>query len=1065
MADAMAQLKTHAVGEWEVVGDCFFAREALYDSMAWDDFDLEDKRVAIAPFGGPIAAVRDERRIVRLSLGASSGGPGGGGGAGAAGAGGLRPVLRTFTAAGAPLGAAVWEGGRLVELGWSEEVQLITVEANGKVTLFSPFCEKLREFTFGAAVERDGVAAAVLYGSGVLVLTEPVAAAAGGPTTPPIPGAIWVVSDLHDPRPVRLAAPPPAAFAAAAEAEAGAGGGAAAPPPGVLGLGHGGLGRPGLPSAVAVLPPRHTLSRGVEVLACLGSTLWLCDEASAVDHPLPCLRPGGAALLAASPEGAFVAALTRGGEGAGGGAPRLVVLSADLSRVLTEVELQAEVEGAGGEEGGGGPCPPSGLAWVGSDALLLTWPGAAVLAGPHGDTASWELAEGLAAVVSEVDGCRLLLGGRGGGGGGGGRMELLRRVPDACAQVFRPGATGPAAQLWDARALYDEQNPRCDRLLRGIQDGGPACLAAAVAACATAAGHDLAPPRQRALMRAAAFGRPFCGPSFPRQLMYGTACRLRILNALRDPRVGLPLTAAQLEALSLPVLVARLIAYRQWLLAYRIAGALRHVPGGAGPPGGAAAASAASGPAGPGGPGAAGPGGPGTVGPEAVLLQWACAKISAASAGGAAVDDERLKDSIVAKLKGCPGVRYAPLAAHALSVGRKRLALRLLEEERSAALQVPLLLKLATGGVVGQGQGGRAGARVHAPLDPGDEEGEGAGEAMQRALRKAVESGDTDLVYLVLFGLYRALPLPEFWALVAARALARNLFIKYCRAKEPELLETILTAASTGAGTPGGPQPSSSAAAAAAAAFPPAAAAAELAGMQLRAALAAEVAAGRAAAAAGGAAGGSGGGEAAAAKFAAALMDVSAKYGQAKDCAFQAKAVAELAALRREQARLEREAGQSGVLVGRSLVDTIRQAIRLGHPRAAAALKKQFGVTERRFAWIKVRTLAEARDWESLEGYASELKRSPIGFEPFVEAAKQWNAPLDYKARLIARLPDSPAKAEEFSALGLAREAAEVAARIKDSDLFTRIQSAVAAGSPAALAIAQLREKLGASFR
>lgn len=42
--------------------------------------------------------------------------------------------------------------------------------------------------------------------------------------------------------------------------------------------------------------------------------------------------------------------------------------------------------------------------------------------------------------------------------------------------------------------------------------------------------------------------------------MYGTACRLRVLNAVRDPQVGLPLTATQLEALSLPVVVARCAA-------------------------------------------------------------------------------------------------------------------------------------------------------------------------------------------------------------------------------------------------------------------------------------------------------------------------------------------------------------------------------------------------------------------------------------------------------------------------------------------------------------------------
>jgi hypothetical protein len=51
----------------------------------------------------------------------------------AAAGGGIKPVLRTFNSAGGSLGAAVWEGGRLVEWGWSEEQQLVAVEASGKV--------------------------------------------------------------------------------------------------------------------------------------------------------------------------------------------------------------------------------------------------------------------------------------------------------------------------------------------------------------------------------------------------------------------------------------------------------------------------------------------------------------------------------------------------------------------------------------------------------------------------------------------------------------------------------------------------------------------------------------------------------------------------------------------------------------------------------------------------------------------------------------------------------------------------------------------------------------------
>jgi hypothetical protein len=62
-------------------------------------------------------------------------------------------------------------------------------------------------------------------------------------------------------------------------------------------------------------------------------------------------------------------------------------------------------------------------------------------------------------------------------------------------------------------------------------------------------------------------------------------------------------------------------------------------------------------------------------------------------------------------------------------------------------------------------------------------------------------------------------------------------------------------------------------------------------------------------------------------------------------------------------------------------------------------------------------------------------------------------------------MPDSQRKAEAFSAIDHAREAAEVAARLKDGDLFSRIQAAVSAGSPAGLAIAQLRDKVQAGFK
>ena len=77
------------------------------------------------------------------------------------------------------------------------------------------------------------------------------------------------------------------------------------------------------------------------------------------------------------------------------------------------------------------------------------------------------------------------------------------------------------------------------------------------ASASISAGLELSEPRQRALLRAAVLGRAFCSPSFPPLLLVDTCRKLRVLNALREPGVGLPLTMPQLQLITLPVVVAR----------------------------------------------------------------------------------------------------------------------------------------------------------------------------------------------------------------------------------------------------------------------------------------------------------------------------------------------------------------------------------------------------------------------------------------------------------------------------------------------------------------------------
>ncbi|MEW5298634.1 MAG: hypothetical protein WDW36_001730 [Sanguina aurantia] len=1041
-----------AMGDWEACGEHFFSRELLYD-MEWQDMELSSKRIACARFGGPIATVRDERQMVAL------------------GAGGMRPVIRTFTASGKALGSAMWAGAGILEWGWSDELELVVVDTSGMLWVFNMHCERLREVVLlpkeaGRGAEGAGApSACVIHGSGaVALLTQG--------------WELWVVSglstELHR---TRMAMPPVALTKA--------------------------------PAAMAVVGAKPEAGSDLEVFMAVGAVVWQLDETNATEHRVltpttPAAAPaavsgsssggggtrsaggnGGAATgsrgsqpaaaaaaatarlpdishLAVSPDSQFLAVFTSDG--------RLLVLSSDLSKHISEFETKTSA-------------PPSSITWCGVDAVGLMWPEVLLLVGPQGDYLSISLlSEEAMAGVAEVDGLRLL---------SNSRHEMMRRVPQCSEQVFRPGSTFPAAQLWEARELWEANSARCDKVLRLLKEELPCAVITTI----QAAGLDTSVARQRALLRAACYGRAFCPSDFPPLLLHSTCSKLRLLNALREPAVGMPLTMGQLEALTVPVVVARLIAYRQWLLAFRIAGTLQPaaatmsmklLPGAgaatasstsllqpaSGLPMGAAASSL--------GAAGMGPGGAFDLAVSAqdqVLLQWACAKIS--SPASQALPDQQLKDAITAKLKAAPNIRFAPLAAHAQAVGRRLLALKLLEEESSCGLQVPLLLSLSIGA---RGDRLVTAGRKEDAAPFGGGVGEGEEDTLERALRKAIESGDTDLVYLVLFHIYRHRPLPEFWILVSSRALARNLFVKYCKAKEPELLETILGtsatlpsaaaeladlqlhlalhrwAASTGAASPGSASTpgSGSGFSTSSTAAPPTAAA---------------VAGGSspAAAAAAGARGGissmsQAGVDAALTRLVASLADISHKYALSREHTFQSRAASELALLRKEQAKLEKDVGQR-LFLGLSLIDTLRTCIRLGHHKAAAALKKQFNVTDRRFAWLKVRVLAEGHDWDGLELFAGERRTSPIGWEPFLEAAKKFHAPREYQARMIARLPDSAAKAGEYTAIDCTREAAEVAAKLRDADLFTSIQNAVSANSPAGLAIAQIRERAMATFR
>ncbi|GFQ05879.1 protein vacuoleless1 [Phtheirospermum japonicum] len=366
---------------------------------------------------------------------------------------------------------------------------------------------------------------------------------------------------------------------------------------------------------------------------------------------------------------------------------------------------------------------------------------------------------------------------------------------------------------------------------------------------------------------------------------------------------------------------------------------------------------------------------------EVVLMHWTCTKISAS----AAIPDVGLLEILLDKLKICKGISYAAVAAHADKSGRRKLAAMLVEHEPRSSKQIPLLLSI------------------------GEED---------TALMKATESGDTDLVYLVLFHIWHKRAPLEFFGTIQARPLARDLFITYARCYKHEFLKDFFL--STGQLQD--------------VAFllwkeswelaknPMASKGSPLHGPRIK------------------------------------LTEKAQNlFTETKEHIFESKAAEEHAKLLRIQHELEVTTKQA-IFVDSSISDTIRTCIVLGNHRAANKVKTEFKVSEKRWYWLKVFALATIRDWNALEKFSKE-KRPPIGYRPFVEACVDADE-KDEALKYIPKLADPRERAEAYAKIGMAKEAADAASQAKDGELLGRLKLTFAQNAAASSIFDTLRDRL-----
>nr|CAG4649949.1 EOG090X01BU [Sida crystallina] len=121
-----------------------------------------------------------------------------------------------------------------------------------------------------------------------------------------------------------------------------------------------------------------------------------------------------------------------------------------------------------------------------------------------------------------------------------------------------------------------------------------------------------------------------------------------------------------------------------------------------------------------------------------------------------------------------------------------------------------------------------------------------------------------------------------------------------------------------------------------------------------------------------------------------------------------------------------------------SLNDTMKLLIEKRDWKEFDELAKKFKVPERRIWWLKVNTLAQMCDWIELEKL-SRLKKSPIGYEPFVDACLQHGNNEEAK-RYLAKVDDN-LQVKYYVKAKCYSEAAQIAFQRKDTEALHYIQS------------------------
>ncbi|OMJ24132.1 Vacuolar protein sorting-associated protein 16-like protein [Smittium culicis] len=355
-----------------------------------------------------------------------------------------------------------------------------------------------------------------------------------------------------------------------------------------------------------------------------------------------------------------------------------------------------------------------------------------------------------------------------------------------------------------------------------------------------------------------------------------------------------------------------------------------------------------------------------------VYIHWAISKIKQSNK-----DDDTLYSILTSKLQDIPSLSYVRIAEAARLSGRERLTTKLLQLEPISANKVPLLLAIGS----------------HA-----------------LSLKESVNSGNVELIYLVILGIFNEIPLGDFFRIIGSNRVASLMFQKYCKQEgkfsllksfyfqEDELFGSIESTI--------------------------------IQDFTTESALSNEV----------------------------KLINVQQKLESEVETLLRQRTIsasnigdfnnipqksgsesASLSISLNNQLTI-RDGNNSGsyVFIGLTLLQTLAKMINLGMYSKASSLKSDFNIPESTFYWIKLRCLVRRKDFIELDKFC-RLKKPPIGYVAFAEELIS-NNQFQEASRYIS-LCDNASKPNLYLKIGFMHEAAESALLSKNINALKRIST------------------------